>query len=1014
MLRKSLVLWTSASALALIATPAIAQTGTQPASPPDPTATAQQNPAEPVQNPDAPQTPQTAAGSTDDNAIVVTGLRRSLQSARNIKRNSPQVVDAIVAEDIGKLPDIAVSDTAARIPGIQVERNGGEASRVLLRGLDRSYYTTTYNSREIFTAETRSVALQDFPAGGISAVEAFKTSTANLVEPGLSGLINVRSRRPFDFKGLEVAGSVWGVWGNQARDFKPQGQILVSDRWRMGDGEMGALLNFSYTRLHYQDSIRRHGFFIANLTPQNLRSPDFPEIRYNEGDRRRPSLNGALQYRNGNLELYAEGLWQGYREDLTDRLWQQPLWTCGQATYSNIVVEDGAIISGTVNRPGCNGDWPQGFQGATKRHTNTYQGAIGGSYDAGPLRITADLARTDSRFQLRTESVDYALRSNNLTVNWFTGHPGGSGPTFEVLGVDFADPAAYRYRGFFEDYLTAKGADWQGRIDFDYDLGLNFLPKLQWGVRYVDRDASRRAGNRYFNANNFGAFNIALGDVPLDYQLFNPAFHGDNHAPTPTTWLAPTFRSVWNNLVALREFNLARGIPCDGDPAIVNCDARAPQNDPRRSFDINEKTPAAYVQANYGFDIGGVGVDGLLGIRWVHTKDHIRGTLFSDQPGNLPTLIEPISVSNSYTDWLPNANMNIRFSPQWTLRLAATKTRTRPLFEQLNPSLELDIPNFGCNPALTHCARTGRGGNPFLKPLKSNNYDASLEYYFSRTGFASVAAFYRDMKGFIVNRTVTFPDPDPDTGFPLEITGPVNTNKGKIKGFEAQVSTFFDWDFVPSWARAFGAQANVTYINAKTQLPLFCPAFINPCAPALPFDPNATVRNEPIPDVSKWTYNLVAMYERGPLTARLSYNHRSSYPEGPLDQRREGPGNAPINYTLQGRGNPVGRLDWSSSYNVTDNFTLFFDWTNLLKKPFKSDIVRQNYANTEPTTREIFPMVVRYEESVISGGIRFRFGGGGPRPVAEPVMLAPPLPAPAPVVEQPAPPPPPAERGERG
>ncbi len=210
---------TTLASIAALAVPAVAQTGPAPA--PDPNATAQQSPAEPPQNPDAPQTPSTAA-PVDENAIVVTGLRRSLQSARNVKRNSVPIVDAVVAEDIGKLPDITVSDTAARIPGIQVERNGGEASRVLLRGLDRTYYTTTYNGREIFTAETRSVALQDFPAGAIAAVEAFKTSTANLVEPGLAGLINVRSRRPFDFKGFEVAGSVWGVYRNQSRDFKPK------------------------------------------------------------------------------------------------------------------------------------------------------------------------------------------------------------------------------------------------------------------------------------------------------------------------------------------------------------------------------------------------------------------------------------------------------------------------------------------------------------------------------------------------------------------------------------------------------------------------------------------------------------------------------------------------------------------------------------------------------------------------------------------------------------------------
>src|SRR3954470_22689545 len=221
---------TALVAFAVIAAPAAAQA--QPAAPAGPDAAAPTGPAASGTEAGTPS----AAGSE----IVVTGLRRSLQSARNIKRNSTQVIDAVVAEDIGKLPDITVSDTAARIPGVQVERNGGEASRVLLRGLDNTYYTTTYNGREIFTAETRSVALQDFPAGGVQAIEAFKTSTANLVEPGIAGLVNVRSRRPFDFSGMEVSGSFWVMRPNQSRDASINGNLLLSDRWNMGDGEFGA------------------------------------------------------------------------------------------------------------------------------------------------------------------------------------------------------------------------------------------------------------------------------------------------------------------------------------------------------------------------------------------------------------------------------------------------------------------------------------------------------------------------------------------------------------------------------------------------------------------------------------------------------------------------------------------------------------------------------------------------------------------------------------------------------
>ncbi len=511
---------TALTSFLLISSPAVAQD--QPPVPPNPAATAQQSPGKPTQNADAPQSPASIAGTgnPDESAIVVTGLRRSLQSARNIKRNSDQIVDAVVAEDIGKLPDITVSDTAARIPGVQVERSGGEANRVLLRGLDNTYYTTTYNGREIYTAETRSVALQDFPAGAIAAVEAFKTSTANLVEPGIAGLLNVRSRRPFDFQGLEVSGSVWALHPNQSRDTSLNANLLLSDRWQAGNGEFGALFNVSYTRLHYMDSLRRHGFFIANL--DGGRSPDWPEIHYNEGDRWRPSVNGSLQYRNGDLNLYFDGLWQGYRERVTDRMFAQPLWNCGQATYSNIVFRPGTneIVSGTVQNPGCDGGggaW--GFKGATHRETNTYQFAGGGTYDAGALHISADLAHTSSHFQLRTESVDMQLANNHYTVNWSSGNPGGPGPTFQVSGIDLTDPANYQYRGFFEDYQDPRGKDWQGRVDFDYDTRLNFLPKIQWGVRYVDRDASDVAGSFYWNE---GGLHIPISQVPLDYALLDP------------------------------------------------------------------------------------------------------------------------------------------------------------------------------------------------------------------------------------------------------------------------------------------------------------------------------------------------------------------------------------------------------------------------------------------------------------------------------------------------------------
>jgi TonB-dependent receptor len=420
--------------------------------------------------------------------------------------------------------------------------------------------------------------------------------------------------------------------------------------------------------------------------------------------------------------------------------------------------------------------------------------------------------------------------------------------------------------------------------------------------------------------------------------------------------------------------------------------------------ETTERSILAGLLSLSGHAIASLPIDGLLGVRVVRARDRIKGfqrRLDETTPEPNDVIFEPLSLTNTRTDWLPNLNVNLHFTPELKLRLAATKTITRPLFEQLNPGFAFGTPTCS-DPNNPNCQIIGSGGNPSLEPLRSNNYDASLEYYFSRTGFASVAVFRRDMRGFIVNRRFES-ETDVLTGLPVRIDGPVNTNKGRIQGVEAQFSTFFDWEFVPEWARGFGAQANATYIDAKIDFPLFCAPAAEECVPGVEAGPNATVLRTRIPDVSKWTFNLVGMYERGPLTARLSYNHRTGYPEGTLDPRDGF-------FTLQGRGKSNGRLDWSSSYAVTDNFTVFFDWTNILNVPFRSDIVRDNYAGGQPTGREEFPMVVRYNESVMSGGIRFRFGGSArsaPPPAAAPLPPPPPPPAPPPVVEEPLPPPPP-------
>ena len=180
---------------------------------------------------DAAATEADAAQNAD---IVVTGLRQSLASAQNLKRNNVAIVDALVAEDIGKFPDNNAAEALARVTGVQVERFRDEANGVVIRGLPN--VQTTLQGREIFTADGRTVSFQDFPAQSLAKLEVFKNTTADNLEGGIAGLINIGLRRPFDFKGFQIAGAVRGTYNDQSRKYDPNGSLLVSDRWQTGIG----------------------------------------------------------------------------------------------------------------------------------------------------------------------------------------------------------------------------------------------------------------------------------------------------------------------------------------------------------------------------------------------------------------------------------------------------------------------------------------------------------------------------------------------------------------------------------------------------------------------------------------------------------------------------------------------------------------------------------------------------------------------------------------------------------
>lgn len=852
-----------------------------------------------------------AEAEADADAIVVTGIRQSLESIQAIRRDSLQIVDAVVADDIGKLPDLNTAQTAARIPGVQVYRQGGEASNVLVRGLPN--FTTTYNGREIFTAETRVVALQDFPSANVAALEVFKTSSADLVEPGLAGLINVRSRQPFDFKEGQIAGSVWGLYTRQGDSYSPNFNILLTDRWDVSHGgELGVLINISRTEMRYLDAEISNTDFLQTFDSNGIvftpnagsgtaaRFPDIQRLFYRSGLRTRPSVNAAIQYKPyPDLEFYGEFLWQGFRNEIDDRLLAAELFNGTQVASAQFRDGTNLIESGTTLAP------PGSlfsFQGGTYNTTDTYQFAGGTRYTGDRMELRIDIARTESTFKGSTESVDRRW-TNAPTINFDT-----SRPRFEITGIDFDDPAEQFFDGLYEQNQKSTGEDWQMRADAKYDIDASFLRSIEFGIRYSDREAERRFSDRFGRSGT----RINAADLPLDFEVFESVDFGGT-----TAWSAPTYDSIRENVVELRRL-----VGFSDDPVRANL-----------LYKADEQNLSGYGQLN----LGSGDIDGTVGVRASRVKTRVAG--------QRPTGIPEIDEGSSDLTILPNASVRARLSELVQLRAAVSKTRTLPNFADLNPALTLGAPPPGGVGTPSDPYRAS-GGNPFLEPFTSWNFDAAAEFYFSPSSFVSLTGFHRKIDGFIQQNTFRITDP---TLGVIEISGPVNTGKGRITGVEVQGQAFADFDWLPDWARGFGIQANVTYLDAKTEQP----------------DGMGGLSFQPITDqlngVSEWNYNIVGIYERYGLSTRLSYNDRSSF-----------------RATQQFRGDdiyvetarPAGRLDLSVNYDVTRNFTVFGDWTNITKSTFRQDFTSAR--NGAPEAE--FIRYLRYDESTISLGLRFRFG----------------------------------------
>lgn len=874
-----------------------------------------------------------AAGDLEE--VVVVGLRASLQAAAEIKQNADQVVDSIVADDIGKFPDNTTAAALQRVPGVQVfVGDNNEIVSPLIRGIND--ILTTLDGREIFTGVGRGFAFQDLPAEALAGADVYKSNTATMTEGGVAGTINLRLHKPFDFKdGMTAAVNTRGIYGDNVEEFSYTAGGLIANRWAAGDGEMGALLDVSYSDINFDRPISfncdpRSG----NNGPPGGTGVILPTCvgGLNQfGDYQRPQVNGSFQWRpSEGLELYADGMYTEYESRWeTDFIFSDIF---AAQSISNVQATDrcadyrvqGAGFGGGPSDPLqslCIGQSAR-FNSvpgltSTQAHdsgTHQYLFATGARWESGALHLDGDLSYQRSHTDLRTIIVDIGKQVSAVDVDIDDDQHGTTNMPDNPLG----DANDFRFaNGLFQDIQDAVGKEFAVAANGAYDLD-TVVTQLQFGVRYADRDSVFRAnapggpgapgGNRVTPVNSVG--------LPGDFLVRSPSsisyINGGQH------WLTPDRDFLLDQTDTLRTIYGAPG----GDPAF----------EPTRNYDASEKTYAGYLQGKYQVQFGGdLVLDGLIGARLTKTDRTISGTGLvrpAPTPGdpNPAAVRTAVTRDTSDTDLLPNLSARLRITPDLQVRLTAARTMSRPLFADLNPGLTYDVPlNANIRP-------NGSGGNPDLKPQKSNAYDATIEYYFAQSAYVSAAIYYRDIK----DRTIVAIEPETIDGVTYNITRPVNAASVTLQGVEVGGQFFLDSVLDSAgFFGGFGALANYTYADSEvgdTGIPLV--------------------------GVSKNSFNLGLLYEKYDVTGRLVYTHRSDYNEVLIGGALNPEGNGPVYNGVRDNG----RLDLSIGYDFTPNLTLSLDATNLTQARYYS------YFGTTA-----FPHDVRDDERTYGMSLRARF-----------------------------------------
>ncbi|AFT94255.1 TonB-dependent receptor [Alteromonas macleodii str. 'Balearic Sea AD45'] len=884
--------------------------------------------------------------------IEVRGIRASSAENLAIKRLSNATVDAITAEDIGKFPDKNVADSLQRVPGVVIQRDGGEGATVSIRGLSSDLTFTQLNGNFIASSPgepARSFSYALLPSTMISRVEVYKSSEARLDEGGIGGTVIMHSRRPLEMEANSGILNIEYTNADITDKYEPQFSGIYS--WKNDDEDLGFLVG--YTK---QDRINRAQSSRVNILNQNFYYTEMVNQQTIDGgaqgyapqsmvqevleeQREREGVQITAQWRpTERLELGMNYFRFTLGQDSILNQLEYPEWNNNDNFWTDIRVDaEAEYVTGIDYASGAGGTFmPSAIPRINGEYTieestsDTFD--FFASYEGDDFNIKMSAGHTEAEggpsekfraaYYLNEASSYYGWDLTNKEMTTYM-DPSAIDNLKAGIGGD-ADVGATD-----SSFVSGTQEETYASIDVDYYVDWGVVEKLVLGAKYRDGEIHRETRNSFYLSPDFDiAGEEAAGTIDLDDD-----YSRNGGIPNITDVI---LSGSLDNLSDAINTNLFPAVDWYRYRDIVNENfVHYTRFEDNYVYDVNEKITAAYVQADYSYKE----IRGNVGVRVVRNKtisgssDKITYRLdWTDDDGaELPIdqqRVEDfvyIEKENTYTEVLPSLNIVWDINENWVLRGAAAKVMARPGYNSLGQFQTLTYtsseysadrsgePNF--DEVIDGEGWTGSGGNNNLQPFLSTQFDMSLEYYYGEGSGMGLALFKKDVDNFVVPLIIDITQSGPERQFTLpnandkvitaggddftvrEFSTSANGTDASSQGMEVFIQHFFD--------NGFGVYANYTYNDtnqANVELD------------------GQKVGESPLTGSSKNQMNFSIFYEDDLFSVRASYNRRGKTVQGYNASWEK-------NYFQD----PYAQVDLNASYNFSENLVFSASVINLTK-----------------------------------------------------------------------------------